>query len=138
MLKLLASRFPQKTTTHSTMRRVFVVYRPVLGSVEQFVIGVVVIGKAGRHLERANRLARLEGLYGAQAPGAILAIEIALGLVESAIGEESFDPSEFRPGISGLFLLDDGETEGRSPSDLAVETMKAMSSLYGGHGLAAD
>ena len=40
-----------------------VLFRPVMGSPEQFVIGIVVVSDGEAHIERANRLEKLNCVY---------------------------------------------------------------------------
>jgi hypothetical protein len=113
----------------SPLIRVPVLYRPILGSPEQFVIGVLCIGDSGRHLERVNALHRLAALYGRHSAGVILAIDVALDDLAEALEKDEFVPATYRSPISGLRLADEEKTEGRSLVESAQTWLVSMSSL---------
>ena len=106
-----------------------VLLRPILGSPEQFVIGVAALNERGFHVERANQLNRLECFYGSAASSAILAATIALDDVEDWLaGSPSLD--EYLPALSGEEVGDVREGEGHSLREIAASWMGALSSLY--------
>lgn len=82
-------------------------------------------------MERANRLNRLECIYGSQAAGAILAIEISLDeLAADLAADPSLSSSEYQTPTSGIMLGAAQEVEGPSLEAIAKSWLAGMSSLY--------
>lgn len=109
-------------------------YRPIHGSNEQLVVGVLVMGQSGMHLERANRLERLHCFYGDAAVGVIDAIEMSLDDLEDSF--ESIATGglrDFSPLTTGLWIGELEGTEGVSLKAIGETWMKTMSSLYAPH-----
>lgn len=129
MIKLDAALFPKKTGNFSLVARIPVLYRPIIGSPEQFVVGVLCHDANERHLERANCLSRLNGLYRNKAVGVIIAIEIGLDTLQASLAEQDFHPKSFRSPASGLILGDEEIVEGRSLEEVAKTWLEASSSL---------
>jgi hypothetical protein len=130
-LALDKSRFPHRTDDLRSVVRVPVLFSPIMGSPERFAIGCVCHDGDGIHLERANKLDRLEGIFGRQASGAVAAIEIALSALSDAIHAGDFRFDTYHPVVSGFAFGDQETTEGRSLQEAGVLWMSAMSSLYG-------
>ncbi|KQT48492.1 hypothetical protein ASG47_09100 [Devosia sp. Leaf420] len=108
-----------------------VLFRPIMGSPEQFVIGIAVASDSGVHLERANQLQRLECIFSNASQMAIAIAETALNIIEADLSQRSKSAlSEFRPGISGVLLGDINEAQGISLEQIAASWMSALSSLY--------
>jgi len=108
-----------------------VLFRPILGSPEQYVIGIAVASASGFHLERANQLARLRCVFADQSTGAISAVEAALSALERDLLEKSTAAlTDFRPLFSGVTLGDVREAEGLSLQQIGASWMATMSSLY--------
>jgi len=108
-----------------------VLFRPILGSPEQFVIGIAIAGESGVHLERANQLRRLECVFSDVAAAAIAVAETALDVIEADLLKRSKSAlTDFKPAISGVILGDLREAQGVSLEQIAASWMKAMSSLY--------
>lgn len=129
MIELNAALFPKKTGDFSRVARIPVLYRPIIGSPEQFVVGVLCHSANGRYLERANCLSRLNGLYAPGAVGVIVAIEIGLDTLQASLAEQDFHPKSFRSPVSGLILGDEENVEGRSLEEVARTWLEALSSL---------
>lgn len=130
MISLNANQFP---SAERLQRAVWapVLFRPILGSPEQYVIGIAVAGVGGVHLERANQLARLHCVFADQSVMAILAAEAALNAIESDLLERSTAAlTDFKPLVSGTALGDLREAEGLSLQQIGASWMAAMSSLY--------
>jgi hypothetical protein len=108
-----------------------VLFRPILGSPEQFVIGIAVVGGGSIHLERANQLARLRCVFPDHSGVAILAAEAALNAIENDLLEKSTAAlTNFKPLFSGVTLGDIREAEGLSLQQIGASWMASMSSLY--------
>lgn len=108
-----------------------VLFRPIMGSPEQFVIGIAVAGADGVYLERANQLRRLECVFAGASEMAIAVAETALNIVEADLLKRSVSAlTDFKPAISGVLLGDIREAQGTSLREIAVSWMTAMSSLY--------
>lgn len=132
MIKLNAALFPKKTGEFSLVARIPVLYRPIMGSPEQFVVGALCHDANGRHLERANCLSRLNGLYAPSAVGVIVAIEIGLDALQASLAEQDFHPDSFCSPVSGLTLGDEEIVEGRSLEEVSKTWLEASSSLQEG------
>lgn len=113
-------------------KRTAVLFRPIIGSVEQLVIGAVAFNSAGAFLGRANRLDRLQCFYGEQAAGAILAVELALDELEIDLANNPalLSDTEYAPLMSGVVLGTTTDAEGSSLSTIACSWLEGMSSLY--------
>lgn len=112
-------------------RRAPLYFRPINGSNEQLVVGVLVLGPQGIHLERANRLDRLVCFYGNSSVGVISAIELSLDDLEDSFDElESDGFKSFRPLSSGLWIGELEPAEGASLKGIGAAWMRSMSSLY--------
>lgn len=108
-----------------------VLFRPIMGSPEQFVIGIAVVGESGVHLERANQLRRLECVFVGSSEIAITVAEAALNVIEADLSKRSRSAlTDFKPMISGVLLGDIREAQGISLKQIAASWMAAMSSLY--------
>lgn len=108
-----------------------VLFRPIMGSPEQFVIGIAVAGENGVHLERANQLRRLECVFADSSEIAITVAETALNVIEADLLNRSRSAlTDFRPAFSGILLGDIREAQGISLQQIAASWMSAMSSLY--------
>ena len=108
-----------------------VLFRPIMGSPEQFVIGIAVVGESGVHLERANQLHRLECVFAESSEMAITIAETALNVIEADLSKRSASAlTDFKPIISGVLLGDVREAQGISLQQIAASWMAAMSSLY--------
>jgi hypothetical protein len=130
MIKLDRSLFPQRPSEFVSINCVPVLYRPILGSPEQFVVGVLCTSAAGIHVERANRLDRLAGLYGDNCEGVLLAIDLALDVLDAAAQVPDFDLSEFRSAVSGIVFGEGNTTEGNSLQIAAQSWLSAHCSLF--------
>jgi hypothetical protein len=108
-----------------------VFFEPISGSYERFVVGVAAFNEQGFHLEWANQLDRLKCFYGADAIGAVSAIEIAWKYLEEDLakraGEALANPD---PAVTGIAFGDLREAEGNSLEGVARSWMSALSSLY--------
>lgn len=108
-----------------------VLFRPIMGSPEQFVIGIAVAGDSGVHLERANQLRRLECVFSDAAEMAIIVAETALNIISVDLLKRSKSAlTEFKPAISGVFLGEIREAQGISLQQIGASWMTTMSSLY--------
>lgn len=108
-----------------------VLFRPIVGSPEQFVIGIAVAGESGVHLERANQLRRLKCVFTDESEMAITIAETALNVIEADLIRRSKSALiDFKPVISGVLLGDVREAQGVSLQQIAASWMTAMSSLY--------
>jgi hypothetical protein len=130
VIRLNKALFPQRGDDFVSVTRVPVMYSPLLGSPESFVIGAVCYDGNGIHLERANSLGRLDCFYGQQSVGAIVAIEFALDDLSEAIKAPGFVLDRYRPSVSGLAFGEQERVEGRSLQEVGSSWMTAMSSLY--------
>jgi hypothetical protein len=130
MLKLDRSQFPQRPSNFITIKLLPVIYRPIIGSPDQFVVGVLSYVPGILNLVRVNRIDRLHAFYGENAPGVLLAVEIGLDDLEAAAKEDSFDPSTFAPGILGICLGEAIRTEATSLEMASHNWLLACSSLH--------
>ena len=130
MLSLLETDFP---TNAGFVRAKWtpLLLRPILGSPEQFVIGVAAVNEAGFHLERANSFARLTCLFALEANSATLAAQAALDAFEIDLSRRSLAAIvEYQPIFSGVILGQVGDAEGQSLRSIASTWMATLSSLY--------
>jgi hypothetical protein len=130
MLSLDEKDFP---TTEGIVRAKWapLLMRPILGSPEQFVIGVVAIGANGFHLERANSFERLRCLFADDANSAILAAQAGLSAWEADLSGRALEAvANFRPVFSGVVVGEMREAEGFSLDSIASSWMAALSSIY--------
>ena len=108
-----------------------VLFRPIMGSPEQFVIGIAVAGDNGIHLERANQLQRLECVFAEAAEMVITVAETALNIIDAELSKRSAAAlTDFQPVISGVLLGDIREAQCISLEQMAISWMASMSSLY--------
>jgi hypothetical protein len=129
MIKLNADLFPKKTDDFSLIARIPVLYRPIMGSPERFVVGALCHDANRRHVERANCLSRLNGLYDGNEVGVILAIEVGLDALQTSLVDTDFSHRSYRSPVSGLVLGDEEIVEGRSLEEVAKTWLEAASSL---------
>ncbi|RVO57771.1 hypothetical protein [Sinorhizobium meliloti] len=131
MIKLTQTVFPYPDQGFVRAKRTPVLYQPLLGSPEQFVVGAIAFDGSKSHMERANRLNRLECFYGSQAAGAILAIEISLDELAADLAvDPSLSDSEYQTPTSGIMLGATQDVEGPSLAAIARSWLAGMSSLY--------
>jgi hypothetical protein len=130
MAKLEISHFPVLTpSVAGTWAPVLL--RPILGSPEQYIIGVVAVGKTGFHIERANQFDRLECLFGGAASDLIFVTETALDALHKDVATRGLQALlEFRPAFSGIEIGECRAGESRSLEELARLWMTNFSSLY--------
>ncbi|MCA0997956.1 hypothetical protein [Alloyangia pacifica] len=108
-----------------------VFFEPISGSYERFVVGVAAFNDQGFHLEWANQLERLSCFYGANARGAISAIQIAGDYLQDDLAKRAGRAiGEPDPAVSGIAFGDTREAEGNSLEGIAQSWMAALSSLY--------
>jgi hypothetical protein len=108
-----------------------ILLRPIMGSPEQYVIGVAVVSEQGVHLERANQLRRLDCIFSDSSGMLITVAETALNIIEDDLlkrGKTSL--IEFKPAISGIERGELRDSQGQSLKQIAVSWMSAISSLY--------
>ena len=107
-----------------------VLLRPILGSPEQLVVGVVAINEFGFHLERASSLLRLECLLDNDAAGAILAANAGMDALMADLATRSGEAlSDYRAVFSGVRIGELREAEGESVQAIAKSWLGALSSL---------
>ena len=108
-----------------------VFFEPISGSYERFVIGVAAVNESGFHLEIANRLDRLNCFYGQDAVGAIKAIKIAGGYLQTDLARRSIEAlNSPDPAVTGVGFGPIREAEGKTLEAIAQSWMVALSSLY--------
>lgn len=108
-----------------------VFFEPISGSYERFVVGIAAFNNQGFHLEWANKLDRLTCFYGANARGAISAIQIAGEYLHEDLAKRAGRAiGEPDPAVSGIVFGDTREAEGNSLEEIAQSWMAALSSLY--------
>jgi hypothetical protein len=130
VLSLLETDFPT-TTGFVRAKWAPLLLRPILGSPEQFVIGVAAVNEAEFYLERANSFARLTCLFSGDAGTTILAAQAALDAFEADLSTRALEAMlEYRPILSGVAIGDVGEAEGQSLRSIASTWMASLSSLY--------
>jgi len=123
--------FPQPPSGFIKAKRAPVVFRPIIGSLEQLVVGAIAYDNRNAYLARANRLERLQCLYNDQAGGAILAIELALEeLALDLVADPSLAASEYISAMSGVVVGPPHDAEGVSLEAIAGSWLSGMSSLY--------
>lgn len=131
MISFGKTAFPRPLSGFVKARRAPVIYCPIIGSVEQLVVGVIAFDEQRAHLARANRLDRLGCFYDDRATGAILAIELALEELELDLAT---DPSlllhAYDAAVSGVKIGPTQEVEGVSLEVIASSWLSGMSSLY--------
>lgn len=108
-----------------------ILLRPILGSPEQFVIGVAAVNNVGFHVERANCFDRLWCVFGENAPTAIMAAEAGLDALNDDLVSKSLDAlRNYNQIFSGVALGEMAEAQGASLRSIACSWMAALSSLY--------
>ncbi|WP_417813470.1 hypothetical protein [Thalassospira alkalitolerans] len=108
-----------------------VMFSPIAGSCEQFVVGVVTANDSGFYIQKANRLERLECFYGESATAAIAAIEIGFEYLEQDLLQRSLGALlEPEPAVTGFTIGNIKSSEGKSLENIAATWMTANSSLY--------
>lgn len=123
--------FPQPQGGFARAKRAPVIFRPIIGSVEQLVIGAIAYSKSNAYLAKANRLDRLSCFYGDSAAGAILAIELALEELGFALATNpSLPTGNYIPAVSGVSIGPSQDAEGVSLETIASSWLTGMSSLY--------
>jgi hypothetical protein len=130
MSSLLETDFP---TNVGFMRAKWapLLLRPILGSPEQFVIGVAAVNDEGFYLERANSFARLTCLFSGEASSAILVAQAALDALEVDLSSRALAAiAEYHPIFSGVAVGVLSEAEGQSLRGIASSWMAALSSIY--------
>lgn len=130
MLTLNTSAFP---TTEGFQRAKWtpVLLRPIFGSPEQLVIGVIAINETGFYLERANRLDRFNCLLDENASSVILAANAGLTALTEDLSKRAAKAIEdFSPVFSGVGIGEVREAQGESLQTIAVSWMAALSSVY--------
>ena len=130
MLSLDRSLFPQRPADFVSISYVPVLYKPILGSPEQLVVGVLCSTEAKWHLERANRLDRLTCFYGENVKGVLLAIEVGLDNLETAIQLPEFSVADFTSAVSGMLFGDTNTSEASSLETAARSWLTSHSSLF--------
>lgn len=108
-----------------------VLFTPMAGSVERFVIGVVAVSDTSFALEQANALGRLRCLYGSNAEAAIFGAVVALEQLENelaSVGTKAL--AQLQPRISGVEIGSARDAEGANLAAIAANWMLAISSLY--------
>jgi len=130
MLSLLEADFP-KADGFVRAKWAPLLLRPILGSPEQFVIGVAAVNETGFHLERANSFARLTCLFSGDAETTILVAQAALDALEADLSVRAMEAIlEYHPIFSGTILGEIGDAEGQSLKRIAASWMASLSSLY--------
>lgn len=110
-----------------------VLFEPISGSYERFVVGVAAVSSDGFHLEWANQLDRLNCFYGADASGAVSAIEMAGEYLEIDLTKRAAEAlTSPDPAVTGIVFGELREAEGTSLESVAQSWMSALSSLYSG------
>lgn len=112
-------------------KRAPILYRPFIGSQEQYVVGAVAFTSSEVHIERANKLDKLNCLFGEQAKGVLWAIEIALDHLSETI-EVDQDTFEliYEPAVSAISVGVAHEAQGQNLNLVASNWLAAMSSFY--------
>jgi hypothetical protein len=108
-----------------------ILLRPILGSPEQFVVGVVAVNETGFYVARANQLNRLFCVFAEEAHSAILAAEASLDALSTDLATRSLEAvRDFRPMFSGVSCGEVTEAQGESLEKIASSWMSSLSSLY--------
>lgn len=130
ILSLDAARFPM---LENGIRALWapILLEPISGSHERFVIGVAAANQAGFHVEVANALDRLNCFYGADADAIRRAISLAEKCLREDLARRSVEALRAPDApISGVYLGECREVEGRSLEGVAQGWMASLSSLY--------
>lgn len=123
--------FPEPNAGFIRAKRTPLLFNPIIGSSEQFIVGVVACDENSSYLTRANKLEKLNCLYGEQAAGAIFGIELSLDELALALeAEGSLNLFDYEPAVSGLKIGSQQEVEGVSLREIADSWMASMSSLF--------
>lgn len=123
--------FPQPQRGFVRAKRAPVIFRPIIGSIEQLVVGAIAYDSRSAHLARANRLDRLHCFYNEHATGAILAIELALEELALDLGADpSLASGDYLAAMSGVAIGPSYDAEGVSLEIIASSWLAGMSSLY--------
>lgn len=108
------------------------VLQPMLGSPEQYVVAIAAVGANGFHVEQANKLVRLECLFGSKAVRDLrLVIRAATDALEIDLANRGRHAiQDYKRLFSGVTLGDLREVEGRSLEEIGRRWMAQSSSLY--------
>lgn len=108
-----------------------ILMRPILGSPETLVIGLVVTTHDVAYLEPANSLDRLQCLFGENAECVMFAANAALAALREDILQRGPNAvRDFRPSLSGVCLGTLQQGEGASIPDIARSWLASLSSLH--------
>lgn len=130
MLDIDPRDFPKK----GHLRRVKwrpIMLRPILGSPEQFVVGVVAVSLDSFYIAKANCLHRLTCLYEDRWLSSKLVVESALEELERDLAlrqEEAL--IDHHPVFSSILLGELGTADGLSTKAVATSWLRALSSLH--------
>ncbi len=108
-----------------------ILFAPIVGSYERFVVGVAAVNETGFHLELANSLDRLKCFYGEDAVAIANAIHIAGDYLRHDLAKRSHEALiKPDPAVSGITVGELREGEGASLQAIAQSWIVALSSLY--------
>jgi hypothetical protein len=108
-----------------------ILFQPILGSKEQFIVGIAAASSRDCCLVRANMLDRLNCFYTKDGEFLINLIETALDELERDLRSRGkLALVEYSPSISGILIGDIEKTKGPSCQEVATAWISAMSSLY--------
>ncbi|HVC54995.1 MAG TPA: hypothetical protein VND95_03515 [Stellaceae bacterium] len=104
---------------------------PIMGSMEQLVIGVAAASAEARYVERANMLRRLQCLYGKEAETIIFAAQVAMDELKMDLAERGIAAlTNPMKTFSGISIGPVAEGEANSIEELCRNWMCSLSSLY--------
>jgi hypothetical protein len=104
---------------------------PIMGSMEQMVIGVAAASAESAYVERANMFRRLECLYGPAAETIIFAAQIALDDLSADLRDRGVAAlTDAKKTFSGISVGPLAEGEANSIEELCRNWMSSLSSLY--------
>lgn len=108
-----------------------VLFRPMLGSPEQYVVAVAAVDGSRFHIESANQWSRLECLFGRASGTLVVVAQAAIRALEqdlSARGPVAL--SEYREVAASIDLGEIRDGEASSVQEVARVWMRHLSSLY--------
>lgn len=120
-------------SNHVRAKCAAILYRPLLGSPETLVIGIIAANDASYKVVAANSLSRLSCLYGSYASVALSAAEAAIELSGAQLAAHGAQYLDNRtPFLSNVTIGDPWEAEGKSLEMICHNWLTSLSSLHDG------
>lgn len=131
MLTLSMDSFPRRTGT-SVFSWAPIYFHPIPTSPERLVIGVVVADAVRATIVEANRLDRLECLFGASSTSVLEAATLSLKALQEDVQQRGIEVLRaFDSPMSGVGIGETMVAEGRGFEEVGQVSLRSISSLFG-------